>query len=280
MSIWVHTLVKNEERYIWFALMSVIAYVDRIIVWDTGSSDSTVDIVKNIKRLFPNKIDFKEVGEVDIYEFTKVRQDMLKITRSDWFMMLDGDEVWWNDAIKSHVETITENRNSLDMLVTKYYNIVGDIYHFQDEKAGKYSLDGIVGHHNLRFINRHIPGLHFDKPHGQQGLFDGQGTLIQDLAKERRLHLGFGYLHFTNVVRSSSRIDDLKVPKRDLKLKFEKGTPFAGDFYYPEVFFKKRPDLVPSPWQKTGMQFNLQSLLITPLKHIKRNIKFKERSGY
>ena len=48
MSVWVHTLVKNEERYIWYSVMSVIDYIDKILIWDTGSTDKTVDIIKEI----------------------------------------------------------------------------------------------------------------------------------------------------------------------------------------------------------------------------------------
>ena len=50
MSIWAHTLVKNEERFVWFAINSVIDYVDEMRVWDNGSSDSTVKIIKSIKN--------------------------------------------------------------------------------------------------------------------------------------------------------------------------------------------------------------------------------------
>ena len=280
MSIWVQTLVKNEERYLWFAVMSVIEHVDRVLIWDTGSTDNTVAIIKEMLSLYPKKIDFKEVGEVDIYKYTDVRNEMLQATRSDWFMMLDGDEVWWDSAIKNHIQTIEENRNKLDTLVTKYFNVVGDIYHYQGENAGRYSIDGVTGHQNLRLINKNIPGLHFAKPHGQQGLFDLNGGLIQELDNKRRKHMGFGYMHFTNVIRSTSRTNDLKVPKRDIKLKVEKGTPFPRDFYFPEVFFRKKPDIVPSPWQVSDLKFNFKSAFISPLKNIKRNLKLDGKSGY
>ncbi|KKR11163.1 MAG: Glycosyl transferase family 2 [Candidatus Woesebacteria bacterium GW2011_GWA1_39_21b] len=65
MKIWAHTLVRNEERYIWFSVMSVINYVDKILIWDTGSTDNTVSIIREIKKKYPEKIDFKKVGKVD-----------------------------------------------------------------------------------------------------------------------------------------------------------------------------------------------------------------------
>ena len=51
MKVWAHTLVKNEERYIWYAVMSVIDWVDKILIWDTGSTDKTVEIIKEIEKV-------------------------------------------------------------------------------------------------------------------------------------------------------------------------------------------------------------------------------------
>ena len=51
--IWANCLIKNEERWVWYALQSVLPYVDKILVWDTGSTDNTVEIIKTIKS---NKI--------------------------------------------------------------------------------------------------------------------------------------------------------------------------------------------------------------------------------
>ena len=88
----VHFLVKNEDRFIWYSLSSVLPYVDQIMVYDTGSNDKTVDIVRSIKS---EKIKIKEVGAVDAYSFTDIRNQMLRATSSgfDWLMILDGDEV-------------------------------------------------------------------------------------------------------------------------------------------------------------------------------------------
>ncbi len=280
MKIWAHTLVKNEERYLWFAVRSVIDYIDKILIWDTGSSDNTLKIISYLKKLYPNKVLFKEVGEVDIYEFTNVRQRMLDETKSDWFMILDGDEVWWDEEIKKGVEFIRRRGNFYDSLVHKFYNIVGDIYHYQEEEAGMYSIDSLKCHLNIRFVNRNIKGLHFDKPHGKQGIYDKDGVLIQERPKEKRVHFGVGYMHFTNVVRSKNIKKDLLVPKRDIKLKYELGFEFPFDFYYPEVFFKPKPGFVESPWEKMSVKFFIKSFLLTPFKRIKRRV-FKSGSfGY
>ena len=52
------SLVKNEERFLWYAINSILPFVDKIMIWDTGSTDKTVEILKLITS---PKISFKEV---------------------------------------------------------------------------------------------------------------------------------------------------------------------------------------------------------------------------
>ena len=40
-----HMVVMNEEKWIWFAIKSVVDYMDRLIIYDTGSTDKTVEII-------------------------------------------------------------------------------------------------------------------------------------------------------------------------------------------------------------------------------------------
>lgn len=281
MSIWAHTLVRNEERYVWYAVMSVIDYVDKILLWDTGSRDATVDIVKELKLRFPKKIEFKQVGEVNIDKFTEVRQEMLQATKAEWFIIVDGDEVWWDNSISEIAKLITKKGDRLDSVVVRYKNIVGDIYHYQEEAAGKYKIDGEVGHVTIRAMNTRIPGLHFSKPHGTQGIFDESDVLIQEMDRGKRVHLtGDSYLHFTHMPRSSSRQLDVSVPKRGFKLKYEVGQELPLDYYYPEAFFLPRPDFIPSPWERMPFEYHLKSTLPTLLRRFKRRYIKSSKQGY
>lgn len=279
MSIWVHTLVKNEERYLWFAVSSVIDHVDRLLLWDTGSTDNTVKIAKELVKKFGEKIDFRQVGEVDINEFTLVRQEMLKSTKADWFIIVDGDEVWWEGTIRYLLSVIEEGGANLDSIGCRYFNLVGDIYHYQNESAGKYNIDGKVGHLTLRAFNRDIVGLHFGKPHGQQGLFTKSEKLVQDLPKNRRYFMDQKtYLHFTHLPRSIGSKDE-DVPKRSFKLKHELGKEFPLDFYYPEVFFREKANFIESPWSPMDRQFFIKSRMLTPARKLKRKL-VRTGSGY
>src|SRR5688572_13020929 len=215
MKVWAHTLVKNEERYLWYSVMSVINFVDKVLIWDTGSSDKTPEIALKIKELFPDKIEYKEVGEISVNEFPKVRQMMLDATESDWFIVLDGDEVWWEDSIKSVIDVINKEGNKLESIVVPMIYPIGDIFHRQDESAGKYNLAGHTGHVALRAVNRKIPGLASLNPHGRWGWVDGNNIMIQDRSKDGIRFLEAPYMHFSLVARASSRNDDKKVAKRE-----------------------------------------------------------------
>lgn len=277
--IWVHTLVKNEERYLWYAVMSVIDCVDKVLIWDTGSTDKTVEITKRLQKKYPRKIEFKEIGEVNIDKFTSIRQQMLDETKSDWVFILDGDEVWWDNSIKRIVDTIQKQGDKLETIVNPYYNIVGDIYHYQEKKAGRYKIDEKVGHNTIRAMNRKIPGLHLEKPHGTQGFFDKDGKLVQDRSSKKRVHINAPFMHFTHMIRSVTLTKDLDVPKRKIKHKIEIGEEFPVDFYYPEVFFRPRPIEVFSPWNRMGCNYYTKALILTPLRKIKRRI-IHGKTGY
>jgi glycosyltransferase involved in cell wall biosynthesis len=279
MKIWANTLVKNEERYLWFSLMSVLDYVDKILIWDTGSSDKTLQIIQEVKNNYPEKILFKEVGEVDPIAYTKMRQKMLDETKSDWIMILDGDEVWWDDSMKMVTQTIEKSGSDLDSIVTPYFNIVGDIYHFQKESAGRYKIDDKIGNHTIRFMNRKISGLYTSRSHGQHGYFDKSDTLIQDRNSKRRRFVQAPFLHFTHMVRSVNTEFDIKVPKRKGKYKFELGVSFPLDFYYPEVFFEQRPKNVDSVFRSMKSRELVKSIVQTPLRNIKRSL-IKSKTGY
>lgn len=259
--------------------MSVIDYVDKILLWDTGSSDRTLEIIEEIKKVGGNKIDFREVGPVDIVQFTKVRQLMLEETKSDWFLIVDGDEVWWEKSIKEVIQTIHREGDRLESMISLYFNIIGDIYHYQEESAGRYHIDQYSGHINIRAVRRDIPGLHFAKPHGQQGLYDKEGTLIQERDKKQRKFISAPYLHFTNMIRSSTQAN-AKVPKRSLKFKYEIGLRFPPDFQFPEVFYQPKPDIVSSPWEKMSRSYFLRACGETVLKKLKRKIITPRGFGY
>ena len=177
MKICAHVLLKNEENFIWYSIMSVINYVDKIIIYDTGSDDKTIDIINKINN---KKIILREIKTDKFYE-DKLRQQMLNETTSDWFIVLDADEIWWDDSIKLITDLIRKDGDRLDSIVVPTVNMVGDIFHYQEKEAGRYNLAGKIGHYATRAINRKIPHLHGVGEHGVFMWADITNTKIEDM---------------------------------------------------------------------------------------------------
>lgn len=274
MKIWAQTLVKNEANWLWYAVSSVINHVDKLLLWDTGSTDGSGEVEKELVKKFPGKIEYKKREIITGEDFTKVRQEMLDATKSDWFLILDGDEIWFEDSIKKVIKTITEEAGSIESIVIPTINLVGDIFHFQEKASGRYKFGDKVGHFGLRAVKRGIPGLHSQGGHGVWGLTDERGKMIQD--RNTFKIIDAPYLHATNLRRSS---EDAKVIKRAKKYRFELGESFPKDYFYPEVFFRGEPEGLMSPWSTMSAGFKFRAFFETPLRRIKRRI-WEGKVGY
>lgn len=279
MEIWAHALIKNEARWLWYSISSVVNYVDKILLWDTGSTDGSIEIEKELERRYLGKIILKQRNQETAEDFTRVRQEMLDATNSDWFLMLDGDEIWWEDNIRCITSEINKGGKSLESIVVPTINLVGDIFHFQEKSAGRYKFGNRVGHYNLRAINCNIPGLHSQGIHGVWGWVDGDGKMIQERDSKGVKFVDAPYLHATFLQRGSSPEIDRQVIKRSKKLKYELGESFPKDYYYPEVFFKDRPEFILSPWSSMSVQFKLRAFFETPLRKAKRRL-WRGKVGY
>ena len=268
-TIWANCLVRNEDRWVWYAILSAIDFMDKILVWDTGSTDNTVEIIKKIKN---PKIEFKKYGTVTRESYPKARQAMLEATKSDWVFILDGDEVWTSEGIKTVVEAINAKGDQYESVVVKTINLVGDVYHYQEEEAGRYEIAGKKGHYNLRAMNMRIPGLHAAGVHGQQGYFDEEDKPIQERDPKKILFLPVSYFHATHLPRSSAEEKEKEVPLRAQKRKYEIGLSLPKETRYPEVFDAPRPEIVPDPWIKMDREDWLRGLIQTPFKKLKRRL--------
>ena len=275
----VHCLVENEGRFIWYAINSVLPYVDQMMVWDMSSTDGTWEIVNSIES---DKIGRRQVPvATSPDDLTTVRQQMIEETGKDftWLMILDGDEIWPEKSIQTVTE-FARNNPEFESIVVRTNNLVGDIYHRLPESAGRYNLAGRTGHLALRFMNlKRISGLHVSRPHGTQGFFDGQEKLVQDRDAKKIKFIDLPYHHATHLPRSLAKIGDLLVPKRKQKLKHEVGEKIRRE-EIPTVFFiRDHPDIVPNVTSSAPLSFWLKSFVLTPLRRLKRII-IKSPAGY
>lgn len=198
MSITAHCLVKNEENFIYSAIKSVINFVDQVMVFDTGSTDKTVVIIQNLIKEYPNKIIFEEKGLCDKARHTQLRQEMVDRTKTDWFMILDGDEIWTERVLSEAKKIIAENAG-VECLVAPFYLCVGDIFHTYYRK-GKIKILGKADFHYPRFI-KISPGIHWQGDYNQDTLVDKDN---REFCKAENSRFLFNkYWHLTHLRRSS-----------------------------------------------------------------------------
>jgi len=87
-------MIANEEYFIYYILRDMAEFFP-ILVYDTGSTDNTCDI---IRTCFPD-VELVEVGPKDRNELGKLREEMFDKTGYPT-MKLDGDEFYPYDTAK------------------------------------------------------------------------------------------------------------------------------------------------------------------------------------
>ncbi len=247
-------VVKNEEQWVWYAIQSVIDYVDALIIFDTGSTDNTKKIIAS----FPHKkIHFEEKGKVNAEKLVHLRNEQIKLVRTPWFLLLDGDEVWPHKSIKSLLTLLSGIGEAVMGIVVKARLPLGDLYHYQEERAGKYKLLGKTGHYNIRTYR-------VKKEYEWKGIYpleayvDKKGNAINEQESKLVMLKGKEYWHLRHLSRSAKRGFKREVGERQYVL-------------LPEVFFEERPTQGPSPWVHFSVNDVFISQILTPLRKMKRN---------
>lgn len=191
MSVTAHCVIKNEEVFIPYAVASIIDFVDRLFIYDTGSTDGTVKKIEALREKYPEKIYFEQKGPADKKRHTELRQEMLDRTQTDWFMILDGDEVWTARALKEAGE-IMKSQSDVQCIVAPFYLCVGDVYH-RYFKRGEMDVHGKKDYWQPRFV-RVNEGVHWRGDYNADCLYDGKGESIEQpggtaFLQERYWHL-------------------------------------------------------------------------------------------
>jgi glycosyltransferase involved in cell wall biosynthesis len=115
MKISLCMIVKNEEKYIRMCLENACNLVDEIIIVDTGSTDKTIETIKQ----FDSKIILIEHKWNN--NFSEARNISLKEATGDWILILDADEKLLYD--KNKLVNLLENTN-YDGFRIPLYNIL------------------------------------------------------------------------------------------------------------------------------------------------------------
>lgn len=256
-NITAHMLVRNEERFVWFAIKSIVDYVDRIIIYDTGSSDNTVKLIESIQS---KKIVFRQFKTSSRLELVELRNKQISETNTDWILVVDGDEIYPRQTMQELIEVLRNLDNSITGIVVPFYNWCGDVFHVQPESRGLYQFGDRVGHLNLRGVKK-FPDLKVV----------GEYPLEAYMHDGKKIQVVFGQLYFLSnkffhagdLVRSSKDANTF-----ERKQVYEWGSRLHKPL--PEVFFIDRPKLIFDPMKKRTITYSLFAAVLAPLKIIKR----------
>ncbi len=104
-------IVRDEENSLADCLSSVRAFVDEIVILDTGSTDSTVKIAKS----FGARVEYLSWPG----DFAPARNAALKLVKGDWVLVLDADERLCPDCIEE-LRSIMALKNVLLVNLLRY----------------------------------------------------------------------------------------------------------------------------------------------------------------
>lgn len=152
-------ICKNEAAGIGRTLESLRSLSDDIVVYDSGSTDGTLDIVRN----FPVQL---HTGSWE--GFGRNRQKAVDLARHDWVMVVDADEILSSELVEEIRALDPPNNNTAYRICLR--NHLGNEY----VKWGDWGND-----FRLRLYNRHV--LRWNDAIVHEKLVVPEGTTITDL---------------------------------------------------------------------------------------------------
>jgi glycosyltransferase involved in cell wall biosynthesis len=188
----IHMMVRNEFPTVVFALLSALPGAAKAIVVDTGSTDGTRDYLLRIQKMHPEKVELHFRDNIPDScgwsfqrynppnrELTLIRQWMVRQTKTEYFWIVDGDEVYRDVTVRQIVEYLdhwpegksviyipllwfSRDIHTLGCFQPSSYSITGrlfrkdgihlfgtfpgEVHRYQDEDLGPHSPRAVIAH--------------------------------------------------------------------------------------------------------------------------------------
>ncbi len=150
-------MVKNEEYWIWYSLTSVYPHVDEILVFDNGSDDATVEIVRNMRHIADKLTLVENFGGPSEQENREAMLEAARACGGTHLLFLDGDEVHVGDNL-AFCRRLLEMHEHAPALHDPPHNHMIPLDHTPTEGI-------LVKHIGFRPIHPGFAGLNTCRPH-------------------------------------------------------------------------------------------------------------------
>jgi len=239
----VHMMVRNEEHWIWFAVLSALPFCQRLMAWDTGSDDRTLDILADIDD---PRLSVVSLGPTAADCLVATRNQMLKQTDTPWFAIVDGDEVW-TDATWRVVDKHTSDA-SCDVVVVSVRCPFPRLGFFHSAVDDDFAIAGVRGPFAARVFRR-TAGMQWQGAWGSDALVRADGHMLTRGEEPFMRVVHEPVWHMTLLSRSAC--DDRTFWRRG-KIHIDDAREVAltevdrGEI--PEIFVRPRPARVADPF--------------------------------
>ena len=207
-------LTMNDEFWLPYVLASVQGRFDRYVIYDVGSEDMTWEVIQSFveaekaaAEIFYRKLPYCAPEIQGIF-----RNSMIAEARSDWYFILDGDEIYNPEALDALADEMENMKHQYEEN-GKTYGIVRRVEVMTDMKSA-YGQNLDLKHHRVYHKDMIFVGPH-----------PGEAPLVEQKKKnEHWFSKDVICYHFHNCNRS--RLDEM-VPKRIARRK--KATYHRGE---------------------------------------------------
>ena len=150
----IHCRVRNEEHFVGASIRSILPLAARVLVYDTASTDRTLAVIEAIGS---PKIEIVRKPACAPMALTQLRNEMVERTTTEWYMLVDGDEIYPEHAIEAlagfmervspNVHRVVINRRHFvrSFNFVSAMDSIGRIYRTEKIRQGSVS-SGAVGH--------------------------------------------------------------------------------------------------------------------------------------
>ncbi|KAJ51366.1 glycosyltransferase involved in cell wall biosynthesis [Clostridium tetanomorphum] len=189
-------IVKNEEDNLDRCLKSIEGIVDQIIIVDTGSTDSTV----NIAQKYTDEIYYYKWDN----DFSAARNFSLEKAKGDWILLLDGDDEV-PEEYKNKILELTSNKN-IEGYFFKTINFLNSSYNNKD----------VIVNSNFRLF-QNKPFYRFSGRIHEQLASNIKKICPEAILKTEDIEIyHYGYLQ-ENVEKKNKRQRNLKILEEEIK---------------------------------------------------------------